>query len=98
MLIHLQPQRRDDMLTVIKAGDVLTINGDAVDLSVIPDGAELPSDAIDNAWLTGAVRRVDGVLHVSLIFPHGPEASESVRFPAAIVDPPDGAIALPGAA
>lgn len=98
MIIHLRPQMRHDALTVIKAGDVLTINGDAVNLSVIPDGAELPAAAIDNPWLTDAVRRIDGVLHVSLILPHGPEASESVRFPAAIVDPPDGVIALPGAA
>lgn len=98
MKIHLQPQMRSDILSVVKAGDVLTINGDAVDLSVIPDGAEIPAGAIDNAWLTGTVRRVDGVLHVSLILPHGPEADESVRFPAAIVDPPDGPIALPGVA
>lgn len=96
MIISLSPQRRDDALAVSKAGDVLTINGDVVDLSGIPDGADLPADAIDNEWIAGAVRRVGGVLHVALILPHGANAPESVRFPADIVSPPDGLIALPG--
>ena len=98
MRISFVPQRRDDALIVVKSGDVLTINGDVVDLSVVPDGADLPSEAIDNDWIVGTVRRVDGVLHVSLILPHGPDAGEDVRFPNDIVDPPDGVIALPGAA
>lgn len=98
MRITLSPQRRDDTLSVIKAGDVLTINGDAVDLSVIPDGAELTADAIDSAFILDKVERIDGILHVKLFLPHGPDADESVRFPADIVDPPDGPLALPGGA
>lgn len=97
MIIHLVPQMRsaNNKPSIIKSGDVLTTDGDPVDLSVIPDGAELSADAIDNEWLTGLVRRVAGVLHVSLILPHGPDASEAMCFPADIVDPPDGAIVLP---
>jgi hypothetical protein len=88
---------RSDALSVVKTGDALTINGDVVDLSAIPDGADLPSTAIGNEWIVGIVRRVDGVLHVPLILPHGPDAAMGMRFPESIVNPPDGPIALPGA-
>lgn len=96
MLLSFTPQRRDDALEVAKTGDALTINGDVVDLSDIPDGADLPADAIDNVWIVGTVSRVAGELHVTLLLPHGADALESVRFPAEIVSPPDGPIALPG--
>ncbi len=97
MILHLCPQLRSDALSVVKTGDALTINGDVVDLSVIPDGADLPSTAIGNEWIVGIVRRVDGVLHVPLILPHGPDAAIGMRFPENVVNPPDGPIALPGA-
>ena len=35
-------------------------------------------------------------LHLALHLPHGPDAPEAARFPAAIVDPPDGPVPLPG--
>ncbi|MGZ2475908.1 hypothetical protein ACVI1N_004199 [Sinorhizobium medicae] len=38
MKIDLSPQRRDDLLTVTKAGDVFTVNGMAFDFSALPDG------------------------------------------------------------
>lgn len=41
------------------------------------------------------MRRIDGDLRVTFLLPHGPRAVEAVRFPADIVDPPDGPIALP---
>jgi len=95
MIISFSPQLRSDTLAVSKAGDRLTINGDVVDLSAIPDGADLPADAIDCEWIVGTVRRVAGDLHLTLLLPHGPRATEAVRFPADIVDPADGPIALP---
>ncbi|MGB5903821.1 MAG: hypothetical protein WBH00_13315 [Xanthobacteraceae bacterium] len=94
MRISFSPQRRDDALTVSKAGDALTINGDVVDLSAIPEGADLPATAIDCEWIVGTVHRVAGDLHVTLLLPHGPRAIEAVRFPADI-NPADGPIELP---
>jgi hypothetical protein len=95
MKITLLPQRRDDALEVIKAGDKLTINNVDYDFSVIPDGALLPKDAVDCLWLASDVERIGGVLHLSLILPHGATASESARFPTPITNPADGPLEFP---
>jgi hypothetical protein len=95
MKIILSPQRRDDTLTVIKQGDTLTINGTAYDFSVVPDGATLPKDATDCAWLASDVERIDGVLHLTLLLPHGANASQAARFPQPIINPADGVLELP---
>jgi hypothetical protein len=95
MQIILSPQRRDDTLTVTKQGDTLTINGTAYDFSVIPDGATLPKDATDCAWLASDVERIDGVLHLTLLLPHGASASQAARFPQPIINPADGVLELP---
>ena len=95
MHITLNPQRRDDTLTVSKSGDTLTINGIAYDFSVIPDGATLPASAVDCEYITGNIERINGVLHISIILPHGPNPSQEVAFPAPIVNQPDGVLELP---
>ncbi len=97
MRIRLSPQRREGSLVVSKTGDVLTIDGEAFDFSVIPDGATLPRDAIDCEWIAGDVERNGGDLIVPLILPHGPDPSEAVAFPADLNDPPDGPLLpIPG--
>lgn len=95
MKITLSPQRREDTLTVSKQGDMLTINGQSYDFSPMPDGSTLPADAIDCEFIAGDVERIDGVLHITLILPHGPDASEAARFPEPIIDPADGPLELP---
>ena len=95
MNIKLSPQRREDTLTVIKQGDTLTINGTAYDFSVVPNGATLPKDATDCEWLASDVERIDGVLHLTLLLPHGKDASHAARFPQPIVNPADGTLELP---
>ena len=95
MHIKLNPQRRDDTLTVIKQGDTLSINGEAFDFSAIPEGATLPADAISSEFFSGPVERIDGVLHLTMTLPHGADPVEAVAFPADIINPPDGEIELP---
>lgn len=95
MHITLIPQRRDDKLVVSKAGDTLTINGTAYDLSVIPDGATLPASATDCEYLTGTIERIAGVLHLSLILPTGQDATQAANFPAPIINPADGVLEIP---
>lgn len=95
MKIKLNPQRRDDNLSVERQGETLTINGATFDLSVIPEGATLPASAVDCEYLTGDIERIDGVLHLSLVLPHGANPPQSVAFPADIINPPDGVLELP---
>ena len=95
MHITLTPQRRDDTLTVIKQGDALTINGTAYDFSQLPDGGTLPAEAVDCEFVIGSVDRVNGELELTLLLPHGVNASEAARFPQLIIDPADGKVELP---
>jgi len=95
MKINLSPIRRDDSLEVTKSGDVLTINGVDYDFSQLPEGATLPRDAVDCEWLASDVERIDGELVLTLLLPHGPNASEAVRFPQPLLNVPDGLVELP---
>lgn len=95
MRISLCPVRRDEKLSVVKAGELLTINGDEIDLSTLPEGASLPAAAVSNPWMIGDVQRIGGELHLSLLLPHGPNPSAEVAFPATLNNPPDGEINLP---
>lgn len=77
------PQRRDDTLALSKSGDVLTINGSALDLTDLPEGATLPAEAVDCEWIAGPITREGGVLHIPVLMPHGP-----IPYPA----PPEAAV------
>ena len=95
MHISLSPIRSDVPLALSKQGDSLTINGTAYDLTALPDGATLPASAINCEFIGGPAERINGVLHITLLLPHGADASEAARFPAPIVSPPDGPLELP---
>ena len=95
MKITLSPMRNDTSLSLERAGDVLTINGTAFDFGPLADGATLPREAVDCEWMASDVERIDGVLHLTLILPHGGNAPQETRFPAPIIDPPDGPVTLP---
>lgn len=95
MNISLSPVRLDETLTATRAGDVLTLNGEAFDFSQLPEGATLPAEAIDSVWVVGPVSRIDGDLHLTLRLPHGPNPSQAVAFPEPIRVTEDGPIDLP---
>lgn len=95
MHITLVPVRSDDRLVLDRAGERLTVNGTVLDLAPLPEGAVLPRDAAGCPWLAADITRRDGVLHLALILPHGAGAPEAARFPAPVIDPPDGPVALP---
>lgn len=95
MTINLSPQRRDDTLTVQKAGDALTINGMEFDFTQVPDAGLLPQDAVDCEWLASDVERIDGELVLTLLLPHGANASEARRFPEPLTNVPDGEVEFP---
>lgn len=95
MNLTFSPMRRDERLTLVRIGDTLTINGGTFDFSAIPEGATLPAEAIDSDWIAGPVERIGGVLHVTLILPHGGNAPEATRFPAPITVTGNGTITVP---
>ena len=95
MKIVLSAQRRDDKLEVAKQGDVLVINGKEYDFTDLPDGGTLPPDAVDSEFVIGSVDRVNGELELTLLLPHGPNATEAARFPEPIINPADGEVELP---
>jgi hypothetical protein len=95
MHITLSPQRRDDALVISKSGDALTINGVVYDFSVIPDGASLPASAVDCPFIVDDIERISGVLHLTLIAPHGANPSNAAAFPAPLINPADGVLELP---
>ena len=96
MKIILSPTRRNDRLTLSKSGDVLTLNGEAFDFTDVPNGATLPCSAISSDWFAGDVTRDQtGELTVPLILPHGANAPEANRFPAALKSVADGPVELP---
>lgn len=80
---------------VSKSGDVLTVNGAAYDFSSLPDGATIPAGEVPSQWIVGPVERIAGVLHVTLILPHGMTPSQAVAFPQPITVTVDGPIAVP---
>ena len=94
MQIKLNPQRREDTLTVVKQGDTLIVNGLEYDFSSIPEGATLPADAIDSDLFSGPVERINGELVLTLTLPHGPNPSQAVAFPEPITVE-DGKVELP---
>ncbi|WP_295530200.1 hypothetical protein [uncultured Thioclava sp.] len=95
MKINLSPVRLDTLLELSVAGDMLTLNGETLDLSAIPEGATLPADAVMSDWVVGPVTRINGELSLTLRLPCGPDAPEETRFPQPITVTEDGPIMLP---
>lgn len=95
MLIQLSPQVRNDSIVVVRAGDVLTINGTAYDFTPLPEGAVLPASAIDCEYVVGDVTRRSGQIELTLLLPITWDASHAAAFPEPILNPPNGRIALP---
>lgn len=95
MHITLSPQRSDEALVASKAGDVLTINGEAFDFGGLPDGASISAGVVPCKWIVGPVARMGGNLFLTLVIPHGPAPSPQVAAPSPLVDPSDGALSIP---
>ena len=95
MHITLSPVFCADPLTLQCAGDVLTVNGEVFDFTRLPEGATLPQAAVDCRWLASDIHRIDGVLHLTLILPHGANAPEETRFPKVLTLSADGPVPLP---
>ena len=95
MLINLSPIRDDRTLNITKTGDTLTINGVPYDFSQLPNGATLPREAINCEFIISDVYRVNGEIELTILLPHGANASHEARFPEPINMTNDGQVVLP---
>lgn len=95
MHIVLEPMNRPEMLTLSVIGDKVVVNGEEFDFAQVGEGDTLPQSAIRSDWFFGDVKRTGGVLELSIMLPHGPNAPESTRFPQPITITNDGPVELP---
>ncbi|MCG7622290.1 hypothetical protein [Epibacterium sp. Ofav1-8] len=95
MQISFTPMRLDRALSVSRQGDSLTINGETFDFAPLQEGDVLPRAAVACDWLAADVTREGGVIRLTLILPHGPDAPEATRFPQPLSLTGDGPVPLP---
>lgn len=96
MIITLSPQICDLRVPDIERdGDALIVNGTRFDFGQLAEGAALARESMASPYFAGEVRRQDGQVHVSILFPIDELASDEMRFPVPFVDPPDGRLELP---
>ncbi|WP_321847277.1 hypothetical protein [Pseudomonas paraveronii] len=83
MKIKLWPDLVEWPLEASVSGDVITINGEAIDLSVIPDGYRLPGSAVGNKFFveTEYVERKGKTLYFTLRLPVDWNSPEEYRNP-----------------
>ena len=81
MKITLLAHLSDWPLEASVSGDVITINGEEIDLSGIPDGFRLPGDAVGNKFFEGPwfVERIGKTLHFTLRLPVQNDSPEEYR-------------------
>lgn len=95
MDIKLSPFRSDDELTVVKQGDVLTLNGESFDFNPMGDGDTLPLEAVTSQWFGDSVNRTNGTLVLTLRLPIPANFSQAQAYPVPLFNVPDGVVELP---
>ncbi|KSI77278.1 hypothetical protein [Pseudomonas aeruginosa] len=99
MIIKLSPYAplpcSDERLSLSRDGDVLIVNGQVFDFTPLPDGGELPAEAIGSEWFAGPALRRAGGLELILRFPLAADASAAACFPEPLLIEADGPVELP---
>ncbi len=99
MIIKLSPYAplpcSDERLSLSRDGDVLIVNGQVFDFTPLPDGGELPAEAIGSEWFAGPALRRAGRLELILRFPLAAESSAAARFPEPLLIEAAGPVELP---
>ena len=92
MKITLSPIRMESPLIAEVEGDVLTLNGEKLDLSNV--AVKAPLEDHGNQWIVGPVTRTKGELQLTLILPHGAHPPLETLFPKPI-EITSGKVSLP---
>lgn len=87
-----------DPLQIEKVGRDLLINGELFEFSKLQNGDVLPNSAFDLGYIVGDVTcNEQGVVLITLTFPHGYDAPHEAKFPEPILVTEDGPVTLPDA-
>lgn len=89
------PGQDGQLDSLVVEGDTITINGDTIDMTAIPEGAILPAQAVAHDFITGPVSRSGGELSLTLVLPIRADASRAVTSPGKITVI-SGHVPLPG--
>lgn len=99
MKITFWPDLVDWPMEVSVSGDTVTINGEDIDLSVIPEGFRLLGSAVGNKFFVESeyVERIDGKIYITLRLPVDWDSPEEFRNPGSplIIEIVSGAVELP---
>jgi hypothetical protein len=95
MFIKLSPLSGKDPLSLTRAQDALIVNGLRFDFADLPEGGELPAEAIDTPYISGTVARTDGQISLTIRLPFEANAPRETKFPEPITADLDGPIDLP---
>lgn len=101
MKITMFPFLSDWPLEASVSGDVITINGEEIDLSGIPDGYRLPASAVGNKFFPSGsndyVERIGKTLHFTLRLPVQWDSPEEYRNPPEpiVIDARSGPVKFP---
>lgn len=87
MILIFSPQLRNGTLALEKQGDILTINGEEIDFEPLESGTKLPLDVCQeySPFLLAAQRNNDGELELTLLLPHGKDATQAALFPQPVI-------------
>jgi hypothetical protein len=91
--ISFSPRYDHPDVVLVKNGDTLIVNGDALDFSGLPDAAELPREAMQNSAIDGVASRVGDEIRLTVVLPY--KTLGHVDAPESITVTADGPIALP---
>ena len=81
-------------MTIHVAGDVITIDGTAYDLSPVPEGGE--GDWPDSPF-TGPIRRIGGKIHATVLVRLGDTAADDQPDSPWVIPNASGAVTIPAA-
>lgn len=99
MKIKLWACLMDEPLVASVSGDIIHINGEAIDLSGIPEGFRLPGSAVGNRFFVEAdyVERIGKTLNFTLRLPVAWDSPEEYRNPSEpiILDARSGPVKFP---
>jgi len=95
MKIKFTPSRMNYQAQGFVDGDIISINGEVLDFSALGEGDILPCEAVGNDMVASEITRINGVIHLSVISPHGVHVPHESKYPSGDFVDVEGVIPFP---